>query len=123
MPLPSLPRVLGAATAAYSLTALARPAVFARPCGLVDADGSVPPGVATAIRAVSARDVAASVAMVVAPVGPALDTAIALRAAADLSDAVVFGLLARDPAVRTKVLAVTVTWGALTLLSKRFAQA
>ena len=123
MPAPSLPRVMGAATAAYSLSTIVKPAIFARPCGLTDADGAVPPGVATAIRAVSARDVAASLAMVVAPAGPALDTAIALRAAADFSDAVVFGLLARDPKVRTKVLAVTVTWGALTLLSKRFARA
>lgn len=121
MPALSPPRVLGALTAAYSLSTIARPAIFAKPCGLADADGSVPPGIATTIRAVSARDVAASVALMTVPAGPALRTAVALRAAADFSDTVVFGLLARDPKVRTKVVAVTATWGLLTLASRRWA--
>lgn len=121
MPSLSLPRVLGAATAAYSLSSLVRPVIFARPCGLSNPDGTVTAGVATTIRAVSARDLAASLAMLLARSGPALDAAIALRAAADFSDTVVFGLLAQDRTVRTKVVAVTATWGLLTLASRRWA--
>lgn len=119
--MPSFPRLMGAATAAYSLSTIVSPKVFARPCGLLDDQGEVPPGVATTIRAVSARDVAASIALCVVPAGRPLRTVIALRAAADFSDAVVFGLLSGDPKVRNKVVAVTTTWGVLTLASRRWA--
>ncbi|WP_219414105.1 hypothetical protein [Pseudonocardia nigra] len=122
-----LPRVLGAITAAYSLTIIVRPVVLARRCGLTDAagpDGSdtVSPGVRTLIAGIGARDAAIGTAMVFAPRGPALQTAIAARVAADAADALVFGtgLPARDR--RPRVAGFAVLWAALCAVSARWAR-
>jgi len=40
-----IPRILGAATAAYGLAALLRPRILARPVAMVEADGSHGPAI------------------------------------------------------------------------------
>jgi hypothetical protein len=117
----SFPRLMGAATLAYSVAVVARPRVLAGPCRLVDQDGEVPPAVATAVRAVSTRDAIVSAAMLVAPAGPALRALTTARALCDLSDTVVLGLPATDPVARRKIMAVGATWGGLVWLSRRWA--
>jgi hypothetical protein len=117
----AFPRILGAATLAYSVAVVAKPKVLAGPCGLVDEFGEVPPSVATAVRAVSTRDAIISVLMLVAPAGPALRFVTTTRGLCDLSDAAVFGLPVKDPVARKKIVAVGVGWGSLVLLSRRWA--
>lgn len=112
------PRLLGAATLVYSAAVLVDPKVIARPCEMLDADGQVPPDVATSLRAVSARDAVVSLLMLVAPPGPALRTAVTVRAISDLSDAAVFGARV-SAASRVKVVGVPLAWGLLCLASRR----
>lgn len=112
------PRLLGAATLAYSAAVLVDPKVIARPCEMLDADGQVPPHVATALRAVSARDTIVSLLMMTAPRGPALRTAVTVRAVSDLTDAVVFGARV-SAAARAKVVGVPLAWGLLCLAARR----
>ena len=119
--MPAVPRLLGAATLAYSLAVIAKPKVLAGPCELVDEFGDVPADVATAVRAVSTRDAIMSVAMLVTPAGPALRAVTATRAICDLSDAVVFGAVAKNPTARKKIVGVTATWGTLIWISRRWA--
>lgn len=114
-----LPRVLGAATAAYSIVIIARPEVLARPCGLTGATGSASPGVATLIGGIGARDVAIGTAMLVAPRGPALRTAVAARVFSDLADAVVFGTQLPDRDRRPRIAAFALVWAALCALAGR----
>lgn len=122
MPTRSLcPRLLGAATLAYSVAVVVRPKVLAGPCGLVDEWGDVAADVSTAVRAASTRDAIISIGMLMAPVGPALRTITATRAACDLSDAVVFGAVAKTPESRKKIVMVTAGWAALCALSVRWA--
>lgn len=61
-------RTVGAATFAYSVALIIRPAVLAKPCGLTDVVGTVPNATALLIRAVGARDAAIGAAMFLAPV-------------------------------------------------------
>lgn len=117
----TLPRLLGAATLAYSVAVVAKPKLLAGPCTLLDDLGEVPRDVATAVRAVSTRDAIISAVMLVAPAGPALKAVTTTRALCDLSDAVVFGAVAKDPAARKKIVAVAAGWGSLVLLSRRWA--
>jgi len=116
-----IPRLLGAATLAYSVAALVQPKVIAGPCGMVEDDGELSRGVATAVRAVAARDVVICVAMLVAPAGPALRAATTVRGVFDLTDAAVFGSIATTPEQRRKIVGVTAGWGSLCLLSRRWA--
>ncbi len=116
----AFPRLMGVATLAYSLAVVANPKVLAGPCGLVDEFGDVPPDVATSVRAISTRDAIISAVMLVAPAGPALKAVTTVRGLCDLSDGVILGLPA-DPATRKKIVAVGGTWGALVLLSRRWA--
>lgn len=116
----AFPRIMGAATLAYSLAVVANPKVLAGPCELVDEFGDVPPEVATAVRAVSTRDAIISALMLVAPAGPALKAVTLTRGLCDISDAAVFGLPA-TPAGRKKIAAVGAGWGGLVLLSRRWA--
>lgn len=117
----AFPRLLGAATLAYSLAVVAKPKVLAGPCELVDEFGEVPRDVATAVRAVSTRDSIMSIALMVTPAGPALRAVTATRAICDLSDAVVFGAAAKTPEARKKIVALTATWGTLIWISRRWA--
>jgi hypothetical protein len=116
----TFPRAMGALTLAYSVAVVAKPKVLAGPCGLTDSLGEVPRDVATSVRAISTRDAIISAAMLVAPAGPALRAATTIRGLCDLSDGVILGLPA-DPATRKKIVAVGGTWGALVLLSRRWA--
>ncbi|MEJ3653233.1 hypothetical protein WEH80_18480 [Actinomycetes bacterium KLBMP 9759] len=109
----ALTRLLGAATALYSVVIMTRPQVLAKPCGLVEADGSVSPAVRTLVRGIGARDAAIGVAMLSAPTGPALRVAVGARVAADAADAAVFGLTLPDPRARKKVAAFAAFWAAL----------
>ena len=115
------PRTLGVLTAAYGLSTLFRPSIFAKPAGL---SGPRPPEpVAILVRAVGVRDVANGLAMAAAPAGPSLRLAIAARIAADLGDAVVFALSPNaDPAARRKAIAVGAGWGALNLVGLALAR-
>jgi hypothetical protein len=113
-------RLLGAATLAYSAAVLLDPKVIARPCEMLDVDGQVPPDVASSLRAVSARDAVVSLLMMAAPVGPALRTAVTVRAISDLSDAAVFGARVSS-ASRAKVIGVPLAWGLLCLATRRSA--
>ncbi|MFB6550758.1 hypothetical protein [Streptomyces sp. NPDC056405] len=107
-----LVRILGAATAAYSVAIMVRPVWLARPCGLTDDDGQVQESTATLIRAVGARDAAIGTAMVCARGPQALQAVSACRVAADLSDAVVFGTVLTGQQ-RVKVAGFAAGWGVL----------
>ena len=109
----TLSRVLGVATAAYSAAIIVRPAVLAGPSGLANATGEVPAGTKILIRALGARDVAIGLAMVFAPEGAPLRTAVAARVASDLADAVVFGTALPEPDKRRKVAGFAAVWGGL----------
>ncbi|MER7486574.1 hypothetical protein ABTY20_11885 [Streptomyces sp. NPDC126497] len=89
-------RALGATTCAYGVAAACRPGLLARPLGLVDPHGRVDPRSALAVRPLAWRDAATGLAMLVAPEGPALATAAAVRIASDVGDAVLFGAALPD---------------------------
>lgn len=109
-----LPRTLGVLTAAYGVSTLVRPAIFAAPAGL--SHGEPPSPVGILVRAVGLRDVANGVVMAVST-GRAQRLAIGARIAADLGDAVTFALSQNsDPAGRRKAIMVGVGWGALNAL-------
>ncbi|MFD4021003.1 DUF4267 domain-containing protein [Streptomyces sindenensis] len=108
-----LVRWVGAATAAYGVGVLVRPALMARPCGLGDEDGSVPAPAALLIRAMGVRDAAIGLAMMAAKDRSVRQAATACRVVADLGDAVLFGTQLPDPAARRKAAAVAGGWGAL----------
>ena len=119
----TLPRLLGAATALYSVAIIVRPALLARPCGLSSGpDGSaVATPVAILIRAIGARDVAIGTAMVCAPRGSALRIATAARVAADAADALVFGTQLGERDRRMKIGGFAAGWALLCGLSARWA--
>lgn len=124
MSLQLLPRLLGAATALYSVAITLRPAVLARPCGLVHGpdEDEVAPAISTLIGGIGIRDAAIGAAMMLAPRGPALRAVIACRVIADAGDALVFGtqLPARDR--RPKVVAFALFWAGLCAMSSRWAR-
>jgi hypothetical protein len=107
---PLLARVLGGLTVAYSVAVLAKPKIFAKPCGLLAKDGSVPADVAPLIRSIAARDTFIGLAMTVAPGGAPLRWASGLRAASDLGDASLLGSTLPDQSARGKVIAVSGVW-------------
>ncbi|WP_370944753.1 hypothetical protein AB5J62_37345 [Amycolatopsis sp. cg5] len=112
-----LTRTLGLLTAGYGVAVLARPQLLAKPCALTEADGSVPVSVAALARAAGVRDLASGVALALAPAGGPLRLAVALRTAADLSDAVLFGLALPNPTTRKRAAAGAAAWGVLCALS------
>lgn len=115
-----LPRILGAVTVAYSIVILVRPEVLARPCGLVDGDGDAPPGIRTLVGGIGVRDIAIGGAMVLAPRGPALRTAVAARVFSDAADAVVFGT-GLAPGRRSRIAGFAAFWAGLCAVSGRWA--
>ncbi|MBB5085128.1 hypothetical protein [Nonomuraea endophytica] len=112
-----LPRILGAITVLYSAAIIVRPRLLAGPCDLVDKAGEPLPGVSTLIAAVGARDLAIGAAMVAAPEGVALRTAIAARVASDLSDAAVFGSTLPTRGARTRIGVFALVWATACALS------
>ncbi|MFP5019337.1 hypothetical protein [Pseudonocardia phyllosphaerae] len=118
MPRPDLtwiPRLLGAATAGYSVAIAAKPDLFLGPTGLdsEDADGK---GV-TLTRAIGGRDLASGLAMLFAPAGTPLKVAIAARVGADVADLAILGSQLPDRDTREKATMVAAGWGALCALS------
>ncbi|WP_406232369.1 hypothetical protein [Nocardia sp. NBC_01009] len=104
-----LPRVAGAATAAYGLAVTARPAFLLGPCGWSSDD----PAARALARMVGLRDAASGLALVAAPGPGAMRLAIAVRACSDLADTVVVGTTLRGQTQRAKAIAVTAGWGLL----------
>ena len=112
-----IPRLLGVATAGYSVAIIARPELFTKPTAL-QADGApLPTATAIGVRALGGRDLASGLAMALAPSGKALRTAIAVRVGADLVDLVVLGTSLPDATARTKAAGVAAAWGTLCGLS------
>jgi hypothetical protein len=111
-------RIMGIATAAYGLWAWARPDALARATGAA-APGD--PALTAWSRTYGVRDMAGGVALAIAPAGPALATAVALRLAVDLGDAAV---LAQLPAIdtRRRLVPICLGWAALTALAARLAR-
>jgi len=97
------PRLLGALTLAYGAAVAARPQVLTRPAGLESASRTSRRARRVA-RAVGMRDVVSGAAMLLAPAGPPLQRAVAVRVACDLGDVAGFGLA--SPGARNKAKAV-----------------
>lgn len=111
---PAFPaRAVGALTVAYSVAVLIAPKVLAKPCGLTGPLGGVSAPVALLVRAVAARDVVLGTRMLLAPAGPQLQAASLARAAADASDAVLFGIALDGAARKAKVVGFAAGWAAL----------
>ncbi|MBL1067882.1 hypothetical protein [Streptomyces sp. 7-21] len=106
---PDLLRAVGAATAVYGAVVAARPGLLTGPSGLRGEDAR------TAVRPVGLRDAASGLALLLAPRGPALRTAAAVRIAADLGDAVLLGRTLPGSWRRRGAAAVGVAWGALSV--------
>jgi len=111
-----LPRILGVATAAYSVAILVKPELLLGPSGMLRGD-SAEPEQAAFVRTLGARDLASGLAMVFAKGPKAMRVALAVRVASDLGDLVVLGSALRDKPERSKVMAVAGGWGALCALS------
>ena len=105
-----VPRALGALTAAYGAYTLARPHSLARLAGLSTSDR--PRATRNLGWAIGARDLVSGTAMMLAPQGPALRAALAVRVACDAGDAIGFGV-AVPPSSRAKVIAVAAGWGVI----------
>ncbi|MEV7128356.1 hypothetical protein [Streptomyces sp. NPDC093260] len=107
-------RVVGAATTAYGVTAVRRPDWLAGPVGLTGEHGRTHPYTALALRPLAWRDAAGGLAMLLAPAGPALATAAAVRIASDVGDAVLFGRAVTGRVRRAGAVASALGWAALT---------
>ncbi|MFF9259872.1 hypothetical protein [Streptomyces longwoodensis] len=108
-------RVQGMATFAYGIATAYRPALLARPAGLVDAYGEVTPHTALVLRSMAWRDAAVGLAMVLAPQGPALSAAAAVRVASDMGDALFFGRALRGRLRRAGAVVSALGWAAVTV--------
>ncbi|MEU7099757.1 hypothetical protein AB0A66_15725 [Streptomyces longwoodensis] len=108
-------RVQGAATFAYGAATAYRPALLARPAGLVDAHGAVEPHTALVLRSMAWRDAAVGLAMLLAPQGPALTAAGAVRIASDVGDALFFGRALRGRLRRAGAVVSALGWAAVTV--------
>ncbi|MEE4421877.1 hypothetical protein [Streptomyces bugieae] len=109
-------RGVGVATAVYGVAVSVVPDLLARPSGLVDEEGRVASATRISLRPLAWRDAASGLALALAPEGPALRTAAYVRIAADLGDAVLLGMTLPDRDRRRKAVAVSVGWGALSVL-------
>ncbi|MCS0605551.1 hypothetical protein NX794_30750 [Streptomyces sp. LP11] len=110
-------RAIGAVTFVYGIATACRPGLLARPSGLVERHGGVAPHTAMVLRPMAWRDAASGLAMVVAPDGPALATASALRIASDVGDALLLGRTLSGRVRRTGAVASALGWAALTAVN------
>ncbi|MCY0937245.1 hypothetical protein [Streptomyces sp. H34-S4] len=101
-------RVMGVATLGYGVAVAWHPRVLARPCGLPE-QGSA----ALLIRSLGIRDAVVGAAMVMAPAGAALRTALLCRVALDGGDALLFGALLPGRSERAKAASAALAWAAL----------
>ncbi|MBP2365234.1 hypothetical protein [Pseudonocardia parietis] len=112
-----IPRLLGAATAAYGAAITARPDLLLRPVKLL-ADGErAEPGHKALTMAIGGRDVVSGLAMLLVPAGTPLKAAIAVRVGADVADLTVLGSQLPDRDAREKATMVAAGWGAICALS------
>jgi hypothetical protein len=110
------PRLVGALTALYGLSAILRPDVIARHGELADpADRRA--GVGLLSVTVGVRDLVSGAAIMAAPAGGVLLGALAARVALDAGDAVAFGRMLPTSRGRRKVTAIALVWGAVALAS------
>ncbi|MGW5536683.1 hypothetical protein ACWER6_21105 [Streptomyces sp. NPDC004009] len=107
-------RIIGAATLAYGAATARRPGLLARPCGLAGPDGEVGPRTETVLRPLAVRDAVSGLSMTVAPRGPALVTASAVRIASDIGDALLFGTALPGRVRRAGAAITALGWAALT---------
>jgi hypothetical protein len=107
-----VPRLLGALTLAYGATVAARPTALTRPAGLETAARPSPRAHRVA-RAIGLRDVVSGAAMVLAPAGPPLQRAVAVRVACDLGDVVGFGLGSPGAGNKAKAVGAAAGWALL----------
>ncbi|MFJ9853969.1 hypothetical protein [Streptomyces sp. NPDC101150] len=109
-------RAVGAATAVYGVAVAVLPDLLARPSGLVDDDGRSERATRTSLRPLGWREAASGLAMVLAPEGPALRTAAYLRIAADFGDAALLAATLQGGERKAKAVAVSLGWGALSVV-------
>jgi hypothetical protein len=106
-------RVVALATVAYSTAITIAPRLLARPCGLVSADGSVPPAVAELTRSIGVRDAALAGALALAPAGFPVRMLTAARVISDSADAVWLSRLVDDRGAKAKIAGVALGWALL----------
>jgi hypothetical protein len=110
------PRIVGALTALYGLSAILRPGVIARHGELAEPrDRRAGVGLLSAI--VGIRDIVSGVAIMAAPEGGVLLGALGARVALDAGDAAAFGRLLPTARARRKVAAIALAWAAVAALS------
>ncbi|MFF8596251.1 hypothetical protein ACF061_33440 [Streptomyces sp. NPDC015220] len=107
-------RMIGAATVAYGAVAVYRPDWMARPVGMTDPQGGTHRHTAMALRPLAWRDAVSGLSMLLAPRGPALVTATAVRIASDVGDAVLFGRTVSGRVRRAAAVGSALGWAALT---------
>lgn len=105
-------RAVAALTVSYSAALVIEPAVLAKPCGLTDAGGRVPPATAQLIRSIGLRDAALAAAWGLVPAGYPMTVLTAARVLSDGADAVWFGKIA-PRRQRAKIVAAAAGWAAL----------
>lgn len=105
-----LSRAVSAATLGYAVFSLVRPEHLGR---AMEADAFEQPTYDSLARAYGVRDVVIGSLGLLAPSPKAVRTAMVLRIAGDLADAVVLASRAPDNRVRGKVLGVTLGYAAL----------
>lgn len=108
----TVPRALGALTAAYGAYTLARPHSLARVAGLLTPDRPASRSTRNLGWAIGARDLVSGAAMMLAPPGAPLRAALAVRVACDAGDAIGFGVSVPSSS-RAKVIAVAAGWGVI----------
>ncbi|WP_211718391.1 hypothetical protein [Nocardiopsis sp. MG754419] len=111
----AFPRVMGAVTVGYALLVLVSPEVMTGALGL--SQGAADPDLALLTRTMLVRDLACGVAMMCVPAGWPLLTAIGIRVASDLGDALIFGAGLPTEADRMAALLVAGGFGVLCALS------
>jgi hypothetical protein len=110
--MPSLTALVGAATAAYSVSLVAAPRILIKPCELEDSTDT-----RTLTRGIGARDAAVGLAMVLAPAGTARRLVVGARVAADLGDAGAFAAGLAGRGSRAKVVGFAASWALLSLVA------
>lgn len=112
-------RAVALATVVYSVSITVAPKLLAKPTGLTNADGSVPPGVAGLIRSIGVRDAALAAALAAAPVGYPITLLTAARVVSDAADAVWFARIVDQRSARLKVGGAAAGWAVLEALVGR----
>lgn len=112
----ALSRLMSAATASYAGYCFYDPGHLGRAMG---ADGDEQAGYDLLAEVFGVRDLAISTFGVLGRSDRTVRTAMWIRIACDVGDGLVLAARADDDAVRGKVLATTMTWGALNYLALR----